>query len=296
MRNLSFFLCLSLPAFSIAFAPNLRSIYKVSNALSSEQGNSDKEPVIEKAPTEGFSSHEELMYALGVNLARQLGDVRPLVENGEELTLVAKGLLDTVVGRLNEQGQLELLNERAADLNALITDRANNIRKGIADAGDRMLQNMSETEGVITLPSGVRLHILESSGSGGTRPTSASTVKGHYHGTLPDGTVFDSTLGEDEPIKLPVGKLIPGFKEGLLKLREGDTAMIGIPSDMAYGEDGSVDGRVPGGAAIFFKIQLIEVLTAGIGGEATLLGADGKALKKSSEGSFLLGVDGKPLK
>ena len=70
--------------------------------------------------------------------------------------------------------------------------------------------------------------------------------------------------------------------------------MLGIPSNMAYGEQGTPDGRIPGGAALFFKIQLIEVLSAGIGGGPKLVGADGKALKKESTGG-LLGADGKPL-
>lgn len=64
------------------------------------------------------------MYTLGVNLARQLGDIRPLVEDGDELALVAKGLLDTVVGRLTEDGQKSLLASRGRDLNNLISDRA----------------------------------------------------------------------------------------------------------------------------------------------------------------------------
>jgi len=69
-------------------------------------------------------THEELMYTLGVNLARQLGDVRPLVEDGQELAQVAKGLLDTVIGRLNEEGQRALLQRRGGELNQLISDRA----------------------------------------------------------------------------------------------------------------------------------------------------------------------------
>jgi hypothetical protein len=69
-------------------------------------------------------SHDELMYALGVNLARQLGDIRPLVETGEELAQVAKGLLDTVVGRLNEDGQRLLLAQRGKELDGLIAKRA----------------------------------------------------------------------------------------------------------------------------------------------------------------------------
>jgi hypothetical protein len=64
------------------------------------------------------------MYALGVNLARQLGDVRPLVADGEELASVAKGLLDTVIGRLSDEGQRTLLGRRGMDLNELITERA----------------------------------------------------------------------------------------------------------------------------------------------------------------------------
>jgi hypothetical protein len=69
-------------------------------------------------------THDELMYALGVNLARQLGDIRPLVENGEELAQVAKGLLDTVVGRLNDDGQRLLLSTRGRELDELILNRA----------------------------------------------------------------------------------------------------------------------------------------------------------------------------
>ena len=69
-------------------------------------------------------THDELMYALGVNLARQLGDVRPLVESGEELAQVAKGLLDTVVGRLEDDGQRLLLSRRGRELDQLIASRA----------------------------------------------------------------------------------------------------------------------------------------------------------------------------
>ena len=69
-------------------------------------------------------SHDQLMYALGVNLARQLGDIRPLMENPAELTQVARGLLDTVVGKLSEEEQRALLKTRGKEINELITDRA----------------------------------------------------------------------------------------------------------------------------------------------------------------------------
>lgn len=83
----------------------------------------DKVTSVNVSPFEA-GSHDELMYVLGVNLARQLGDIRPLVENGDELTNVAKGMLDTVIGRLTEDGQRALLATRGTDLNAIITERA----------------------------------------------------------------------------------------------------------------------------------------------------------------------------
>ena len=160
-----------------------------------------------------------------------------------------------------------------------------------------MLQEMSENEETATLKSGVVIHPLEAGPDGfgkGTKPTAASTVKVHYHGTLPDGTVFDSSLG-GEPVTFPLGGVIVGWREGLQHMCEGETAMLGIPPELGYGDEGTPDGRIPGGAALFFKIQLLEVLSAGIGGGPKLVDATGNELKKDGGGGGLLGADGKPL-
>eukprot|EP00586_Coscinodiscus_wailesii_P019218 CAMPEP_0172495522 /NCGR_PEP_ID=MMETSP1066-20121228/71447_1 /TAXON_ID=671091 /ORGANISM="Coscinodiscus wailesii, Strain CCMP2513" /LENGTH=283 /DNA_ID=CAMNT_0013267257 /DNA_START=59 /DNA_END=906 /DNA_ORIENTATION=- len=211
------------------------------------------------------NSHEELMYCLGVNLARQLGDIRPLVEDSSELANVAKGLLDVVIGRLSEEGQVGLLKTRGVDLNNLITERADSLRKRVEESGRAMLQEMSDTAGTTTLPSGVVIHPIEPGPEGfgsGTRPTASSSVKVHYHGTLSDGTVFDSSLSRGEPVKFALNSVIPGWKEAIQKMHAGETAMIGIPPEMGYGKEGTPDGRIPGGATLFFKVQLIDVLTA----------------------------------
>mmetsp|Transcript_3664 Transcript_3664/g.8731 ORF Transcript_3664/g.8731 Transcript_3664/m.8731 type:complete len:309 (-) Transcript_3664:18-944(-) len=242
-------------------------------------------------------THDELMYALGVNLARQLGDVRPLVESGEELAQVAKGLLDTVVGRLNDDGQRVLLSRRGRELDQLIAGRANALREKLEQRGREMLQNMADTEEVITLDTGVCVHVLEHGPEGpgqGGRPTAGSVVMIHYHGTLSDGTVFDSTLGGD-PVKFPLAQVIPGWRDGVLAMHQGETAMIGIPPEQAYGLEGTPDGRIPGGSTLFFKIQLVEILSGGVGGSPTLLGADGKAYDSGDGGSGLIGPDGQPM-
>jgi len=121
---------LALTSTAHAFAPPLpRSLSTTAHAqrltpLGPRAEVDENEPVVDYPPTVQPGSHDELMYALGVNLARQLGDVRPLVESGEELASVAKGLLDTVIGRLSEDGQRSILATRGKDLNELITGRA----------------------------------------------------------------------------------------------------------------------------------------------------------------------------
>jgi FKBP-type peptidyl-prolyl cis-trans isomerase len=246
--------------------------------------------------------HEELMYTLGINLARQLGDIRPLMHNGTELAQVAKGLLDTVVGRLSDEDQKLFLAKRGKELNLLIASRAAAVQEQLAQAGREMLEIMASTEGAVTLqPSQVVVHVLDHGPEkgNGMRPTKSSSVKIHYHGTLADGTIFDSTLG-GEPATLPLAGVIPGWREGVLRMHEGETAMIGIPPAVGYGAKGTPDGRIPPDSTLFFKVQLLEVLSVGIGGAPSLLGSDGTKLIKpktssTGGGSGLLGVDGRPL-
>lgn len=143
-----------------------------------------------------------------------------------------------------------------------------------------MLQEMSERPDTDTLDSGVVLHVTQHGPQGpgaGVRPTRSSVIKVHYHGTLADGTVFDSTL-DGEPVTFPLANVIPGWCEGIMQMHEGETAMLGIPPEQAYGPEGTPDGRVPGGSTLFFKVELQEVMSAGIEGEGLLLDAEGNPL------------------
>lgn len=165
----------------------------------------------------------------------------------------------------------------------------NVLREKLEVRGREMLKNMAATEGVQTLNSGVLVHVLEHGPDGpgqGIRPSKTSVVQIHYHGTLSDGTVFDSTLGA-EPMNFPLAQVVPGWREGVLAMHEGETAMLGIPPEQAYGMEGTPDGRIPGGATLFFKVQLIKVLTAQVGGSG-LVGSDGKALRKDRGNSGLI--------
>lgn len=170
----------------------------------------------------------------------------------------------------------------------LFTNR-NSLREQLEKRGREMLDNMESTEGVKKLESGVLIHVLEDGPEGpgqGIRATKGSVVSIHYHGTLPDGTVFDSTLG-GEPVQFPLAQVIPGWREGVLAMHEGETAMVGIPPEQAYGPEGTPDGRIPGGSTLFFKIQLLKVLSGEIGGSG-LIGSDGQALKRDDSASGLI--------
>ena len=79
----------------------------------------------------------------------------------------------------------------------------------------------------------------------------------HYHGTLRDGTVFDSSVQRNEPISFPLNNVIPCWTEGVQKIKVGGKAKLGCPSDTAYGDAGS--GQIPGGAALLFEVELLGI-------------------------------------
>jgi len=118
----------------------------------------------------------------------------------------------------------------------------------------------TKEDGVVVLPSGLAYKIVRSGPATGRKPGPRDEVKVHYEGKLEDGTVFDSSYERGQPASMPLNHLIPGWQEALQLMRPGDEWTLYVPSNLGYGEDGQ--GRIPPGAPLIFRIELIDSLAA----------------------------------
>ncbi|MGF1908487.1 FKBP-type peptidyl-prolyl cis-trans isomerase [Vibrio kasasachensis] len=124
------------------------------------------------------------------------------------------------------------------------------------ELGQTFLAENTQKEGVITTESGLQYLVLEK-GEGTVHPTKSNKVKVHYHGTLIDGTVFDSSVDRGEPITFGLGQVIKGWQEGLTYMTVGDKVRLFIPSTLAYGKSGS--GPIPPSATLIFEVELLDI-------------------------------------
>ena len=117
---------------------------------------------------------------------------------------------------------------------------------------------LASQEGVQKDPSGFYYEILKE-GEGAT-PTMADTVRLHYHGTLIDGTVFDSSVDRGQPASFPMNGVIKGFSGGLTKSKVGGKIRIYIPSELGYGDNPRPGGKIKPGDTLIFECKLLEIL------------------------------------
>jgi peptidylprolyl isomerase len=122
--------------------------------------------------------------------------------------------------------------------------------------GQAFLLENAKKEGVITTESGLQYMVLEK-GEGEVHPTATSKVKVHYHGTLIDGTIFDSSVNRGEPISFGLNQVIKGWQEGLQYMVEGEKIRLFVPSTLGYGKSGS--GPIPPASVLIFDVELLEI-------------------------------------
>jgi len=124
------------------------------------------------------------------------------------------------------------------------------------EAGEKFLAENKAREGVVTTESGLQYEVLKK-GEGET-PDANDKVTVHYHGTLLDGTVFDSSVDRGEPITFPVNGVIKGWTEALQLMKVGDKWKLFIPSELAYGTRGAPP-KIGPNQVLVFEVELLGV-------------------------------------
>lgn len=124
-----------------------------------------------------------------------------------------------------------------------------------AEAGQAFLAENRARAGVVVTDSGLQYEVLRA--GSGAKPTAEQTVEVHYHGTLTDGTVFDSSVQRGETVSFPVTGVISGWVEALQLMPVGSKWKLFIPSELGYGDRGQ--GPIPPGSVLVFEVELISI-------------------------------------
>ena len=153
-------------------------------------------------------------YALGVNLAKQVGGqtgFNSLLES-DELELVLTGFSETLRGT-STQDATTILTTYGQKLNGILQERSNGIVDRVKKEGEEFIEGFMDcTDGAIKTDSGLVYYSMKE--GEGKSPDTSNTVEVHYHGTLIDGTVFDSSVDRGQTISFPLGGVIKGWQEG----------------------------------------------------------------------------------
>lgn len=196
------------------------------------------------------TEEQKTLYALGQNVGRTL---EAFSLSPAELEIVKEGLTDHLAKR-EAKVSLEMFGPKIQPL--VQARRAKKAEEVKAQAKPFLLAAAKE-KGAEELSSGlVYVSIKEGTGEA---PKATDRVKVNYRGTLSDGTVFDSTADRKQPAEFGLGGVIPCWTEGLQKMKVGGRAKVVCPPSTAYGDRGQPP-KIPGGAALSFEVDLLEIL------------------------------------
>jgi FKBP-type peptidyl-prolyl cis-trans isomerase FkpA len=193
---------------------------------------------------------EKAFYSIGASMAAQLEQVKPIAE--AEVDILVQGFRDGINGKTLAVEQ----QEGAKFIQALLQERQTQALAIESVAASEFLAAEAKEKGARTTESG--LIYREIRAGRGASPSATDKVRVHYHGTLRDGTVFDSSVERNEPAEFPLNKVIACWTEGVALMKTGGKSLLVCPSEIAYGDRAT--GRIPAGAALSFEVELIEIL------------------------------------
>jgi FKBP-type peptidyl-prolyl cis-trans isomerase FkpA/FKBP-type peptidyl-prolyl cis-trans isomerase FklB len=196
------------------------------------------------------TEEQKTLYALGLAIA---GSLSSFALSPAELELVKTGVTDGVLNR-PRQVDLQGYNTKIQELQR---SRASVVAAAEQKAGQAILDKAAAEKGATKTASG--LVIVPMKPGTGASPKAADRVKVHYHGTLADGTVFDSSVQRGEPATFPLNGVVPCWTEGLQLMKVGGKSRLVCPAALAYGDRGAPP-RIKPGATLTFEVELIEIV------------------------------------
>lgn len=193
---------------------------------------------------------DKVSYALGLSIGNNFKSSGIKELNIEDFTRALQVVLNDQDPELSYDEAKDVINNYFIRLQK---ERFENNKK----AGEEFLLINKNRSDVVELPSGVQYQILKK--GDGEKPSISDTVKCHYHGTLINGVVFDSSYDRGEPASFPVNGVIKGWQEVLQLMPVGSKWRVAIPSELAYGENGAGQVIEPN-STLKFDIELLEIV------------------------------------
>ena len=192
------------------------------------------------------------MYVLGVAVSQGLS---AFGLDGADLEVVLDGIKDGVTGEashVNPRDYMSQIQTLQQEREALVADAEKKL-------SIKFLESVAQESGATKYDSGLVLVTINEGDGASPKPT--DKVKVHYHGTLRNGSVFDSSVDRDQPATFPLNGVIPCWTEGLGLMKVGGKSKLICPAEIAYGDRGRPPA-IPGGAALIFEVELLEILGA----------------------------------
>jgi FKBP-type peptidyl-prolyl cis-trans isomerase FkpA len=202
---------------------------------------------VKPAAPKVMTDDQKIIYALGLSMSRSLAQFNL---TPAELEICKQALTDAAAGK----PALEL-DAWGPKIQGLVASRAaRTTDKQKADSAAFLAKAAVEANAEKTASGLVYKELTPGTGAS---PKAEDTVKVHYRGTLIDGTEFDSSYKRNAPAEFPLGNVIKCWTEGVQKMKVGGKSLLVCPSDIAYGDQGRPG--IPGGAALVFEIELLEI-------------------------------------
>ena len=202
------------------------------------------------AASDPVTDDQKTLYALGVAISQSLGTFS-LSES--ELEFVKSGLADGVFSR-KPKVDIQTFMPKVQQLQKA---RAGVMADKEKKAGEAFLAKAASEKGATKTASGIVIQVMKE--GKGASPKETDTVKVHYHGTLTDGAVFDSSVQRGEPATFPLAQVVPCWTEGVQHIKVGGKSRLICPSNLAYGDRGSPP-KIKPGATLVFEVELLDIV------------------------------------